>query len=118
MQTAKQARQAVPEIKVNGNPPKLRVYALGGLEEVGRNCTVFECGEDIVIVDAGLMFPEESMPGIDFVVPNISSLKGKEKNIRGIVVSHGHLDHVGGLPYILPALGWPISTPRRYGRYH
>lgn len=102
------ARQAQPQpIEVKGNPPKLRVYALGGLEEIGRNCTVFECGEDIVIIDAGLMFPEENMPGIDYIIPNISCLRGKERNIRGIIVSHGHLDHVGGLPHILPKLGFP-----------
>lgn len=92
---------------VQGDPPKLKVYALGGLEEIGRNCTVFECGDDIVIVDAGLMFPEENMPGIDYIIPNVACLKGKEKNIRGIIVSHGHLDHVGGLPFILPRLGFP-----------
>lgn len=100
------AKQPQP-IEVKGNPPKLRIYALGGLEEIGRNCTVFECGEDIVIIDAGLMFPEENMPGIDYIIPNISCLRGKERNIRGIIVSHGHLDHVGGLPHILPKLGFP-----------
>lgn len=88
--------------------PKLKVYALGGLEEIGRNCTVFECGDDIVIVDVGLMFPEEGMPGIDYVIPNISSLQGKEKNIRAIVVTHGHMDHIGGLPHTLPKLGFPL----------
>ncbi len=108
VQAAKDARKALPQIEVKGNPPKMRVYALGGLEEIGRNCTVFECGDDMVIIDAGLMFPEENMPGIDFIVPNISCLKGKEKNIRGIIISHGHLDHVGGLPFILPKLGWPV----------
>lgn len=108
IQTAKQSRLQPAPIEVKGNPPKLKVYALGGLEEIGRNCTVFECGDDIVIVDCGLMFPEENMPGIDFIVPNVSCLKGKEANIRGIIVSHGHLDHVGGLPYVLPKLGWPV----------
>ncbi len=104
------AKNAVPTplIDVTGNPPKLKVYALGGLEEIGRNCTVFECGDDIVIVDGGLMFPEENMPGIDYIIPNVASLKGKERNIRGIIVSHGHLDHVGGLPHILPRLGFPV----------
>ncbi len=101
------ATAALPMDNIQGNPPKLRVYALGGLEEIGRNCTVFECGDDIVIVDAGLMFPEENMPGIDYIIPNIASLKGKERNIRGVIVSHGHLDHVGGLPFILPRLGFP-----------
>ncbi len=105
LQNAKNAGPFPFEVK--GDPPKLKVYALGGLEEIGRNCTVFECGDDIVIVDAGLMFPEENMPGIDYIIPNVSSLKGKEKNIRGVIVSHGHLDHVGGLPFILPRLGFP-----------
>lgn len=94
-------------IQVKGNPPKLKIYALGGLEEIGRNCTVLECGDDIVIIDAGLMFPEEGMPGIDYIVPNITSLKGKEKNIRGLIVSHGHMDHVGGIPHIIAKLGFP-----------
>ncbi|MEK9151768.1 MAG: MBL fold metallo-hydrolase, partial [Patescibacteria group bacterium] len=85
--------------------PPVKVYALGGLEEIGRNCTVFECGDDIVIVDMGLMFPEEGMPGIDFIIPNIAPLKGKEKNIRGIIVTHGHMDHIGGLPLLIGKLG-------------
>ena len=88
--------------------PKLKIYALGGLEEVGRNCTVFECGNDIVIVDMGLQFPEEDMHGIDYVIPDVSSLKGKEKNIRGLIVTHGHYDHIGGIPHVLGKLGNPI----------
>lgn len=86
---------------------KLKIYALGGLEEIGRNCTVVECGEDILIVDGGFMFPEEDMHGIDYIVPNITSLIGKEKNIRGIIVTHGHMDHIGGLPHMLGPLGNP-----------
>ncbi len=89
-----------------GTPP-LKVYALGGLEEIGRNCTVLECGDDIVIVDCGLMFPEEGMPGIDYIIPNITSLRGREKNIRGIVVTHGHMDHIGGIPLTISRLGFP-----------
>lgn len=96
------APQAVPP----GTPP-LRVYALGGLEEIGRNCTVFECGDDIVIVDMGLMFPEEGMPGIDYIIPNISGLRGREKNIRGLIVTHGHMDHIGGIPLVISRLGFP-----------
>ena len=88
--------------------PKLKVYALGGLEEVGRNMTVFECGEDIVIVDIGLQFPEEDMPGIDYIIPNVACLQGREKNIRGVIITHGHMDHVGGIPHLLGKLGNPI----------
>jgi ribonuclease J len=92
---------------VEPGTPKLRIYALGGLEEIGRNCTVLECGNDIIIIDCGLMFPEEGMPGIDYIVPNFSSLRGKEKNIRGMIVTHGHMDHVGGIPLTMHQLGWP-----------
>lgn len=87
---------------------KLKIYALGGLEEVGRNMTIFEYEDDIVIIDMGHQFPEEDMHGIDFIIPNISCLKGKEKNIRGVIISHGHLDHVGAAPYLLPKLGQPL----------
>jgi ribonuclease J len=83
------------------------MWPLGGNEEVGRNSTVFELNGDIIILDLGLMFPEEDAPGVDYIIPNIDSLKGKEKNIRGILLSHGHLDHIGALPYILPKLGNP-----------
>jgi len=85
----------------------LRIIPLGGQEEVGRNMTVFEYGNDIVILDMGIQFPEEDMPGIDYIIPNISYLKGKEKNIRGVILSHGHLDHIGAAPILLPKLGYP-----------
>jgi ribonuclease J len=85
----------------------LRIIPLGGCEEVGRNMTVFEYGNDIVILDMGLQFPEEDMPGIDYVIPNIEYLKGKEKNIRGVIFSHGHLDHIGAAPILLNKLGYP-----------
>lgn len=81
--------------------------ALGGLEEIGRNCTLFEYEDDIVIIDLGLQFPEEDMPGIDYIIPNISYLKGKEKNIRGVIITHGHYDHIGAIPHLIPALGYP-----------
>jgi len=85
----------------------LRIIPLGGCEEVGRNMTVFEYGRDIVILDMGLQFPEEDMPGIDYVIPNIEYLRGKEKNIRGVIFSHGHLDHIGAAPILLNKLGNP-----------
>jgi ribonuclease J len=85
----------------------LRVIPLGGQEEVGRNMTVFEYGKDIVVLDMGLQFPEEDMMGIDYIIPDAKYLKGKERNIRGVILSHGHLDHIGALPHLLPQLGWP-----------
>jgi len=86
---------------------KLRVTVLGGLEEIGRNCTLLEYGDDIIIIDLGLQFPEEDMPGIDYIIPNMSYLKGKEKNIRGIIITHGHYDHIGAIPHVIPGLGYP-----------
>ncbi len=95
---------------VNDLPPagkKLRIIPLGGQEEVGRNMAVFEYGDDIVIIDIGVQWPEEDMPGVDYIVPNISYLKGKEKRIRGVIFTHGHLDHIGGAPILLKQLGYP-----------
>ena len=87
--------------------PKLRVMVLGGLEEVGRNCTLFEYGNDIIVVDMGLQFPEEDMPGIDYIVPNFDYVRGKEKNVRGVIITHGHYDHIGGIPHIMGNIGNP-----------
>ncbi|MBU1148521.1 MBL fold metallo-hydrolase, partial [Patescibacteria group bacterium] len=86
---------------------KLKIIALGGLEEVGRNMMLIEYGPDILIIDMGLQFPEEDMPGIDYIIPDITYLKGKEKNIKGIIITHGHYDHIGGIPHLLPRLGMP-----------
>ncbi|MBU3895819.1 ribonuclease J [Patescibacteria group bacterium] len=90
----------------------LRVIPLGGCEEVGRNMTVFEYGKDIVILDMGIQFPEEDMPGVDYVIPNTEYLKGKEKNIKAVIFSHGHLDHIGAAHILLPKLGNPLIIGR------
>lgn len=90
----------------------LRIIPLGGCEEVGRNMTIFEYGNDIVLLDMGLQFPEEDMPGIDYVIPNVEYLKGKEKNIRAVILSHGHLDHIGAAPILLQKLGNPQVVGR------
>ena len=88
---------------------KLRIIPLGGQEEVGRNMTIFEYEDNILILDMGLQFPEEDMPGIDYIIPDIRYLQGKEKKIRGVILSHGHLDHIGAAPHLLPRLGWPVG---------
>ncbi|MEK7167990.1 MAG: ribonuclease J, partial [Patescibacteria group bacterium] len=85
----------------------LKIIPIGGCEEVGRNMTIFEYGQDIIILDMGIQFPEEDMPGIDYIIPNANYLKGKEKNIRGVIFSHGHLDHIGAAPILLEKLGNP-----------
>ncbi|MDO8265041.1 MAG: ribonuclease J [Candidatus Parcubacteria bacterium] len=85
----------------------IRIIPLGGLGEVGRNMTLVEYGRDILIIDIGFRMPEENMPGIDFIIPNISYLAGKEKNIVGVVFTHGHYDHIGAVPYLIEKLGNP-----------
>jgi ribonuclease J len=86
---------------------RLKIMVIGGNEEVGRNCTVMEYGNDIIIIDLGLQFPDEDMPGVDYIIPNLSCLKGKEKNIRGVIITHAHYDHIGGIPHLAPKLGNP-----------
>ena len=104
-----QTKQTRPirHIRKRKKTNRLRIIPLGGLEEVGRNMTIFEYGQDIIIVDMGLQFPEEDMPGIDYIIPNINYLKGKEKNIKGVFITHGHLDHIGAIPHLMPKLGNP-----------
>ena len=96
----------------NVTSKNLRITPIGGNEEVGRNMTMFEYDGDIIILDMGMMFPEEDMPGIDYIVPNTSYLKGKEKNVRGVIFSHGHLDHIGAAPILLKELDYPPIVGR------
>ena len=84
---------------------KLRVIPLGGLGEIGKNMTAFEYGNDIVVVDMGFAFPEDLEPGVDYIIPDVTYLEKRKQNIRGVVITHGHEDHIGGVPYILPKLG-------------
>ena len=77
----------------------LRIIPLGGLGEVGRNMMLLEYGRKILIIDLGFRLPEENMPGIDYIIPNINCLRGREKDILGILFTHGHYDHIGAVPY-------------------
>ena len=99
-----------PEEQPDGPPTaadRVRVIPLGGVEEVGRNMTIIEYRGDIVIVDAGLQFPEEETPGIDYIIPNTKYLEKRKSRIQGLIISHGHLDHVGAIPYLIKTIGNP-----------
>jgi len=85
----------------------LRIIPLGGLEGIGRNMMLFEYGNDMIIVDMGLQFPEEDMPGIDYIIPNTAYLKDKRDRIKGVIITHGHMDHTGAIPHSMGRLGNP-----------
>lgn len=94
----------------------VRITPLGGLSGIGKNCTVFETERDIVVIDVGLQFPDEELLGVDLVIPDIAYLQENQKKIRGIVITHGHEDHIGALPFVLQELGAPIyATPLTRG---
>lgn len=98
--------------------PKLKVIPLGGVEETGgKNCTILEYKNDIIVVDMGFMFPDDSMPGVDYVIPDTSYLEQNKQKIRGVLITHGHLDHIGAIPYVYERIGSPTiySAPLTLG---
>jgi len=98
----------VNQRNINQSVSKLRVVSLGGVDEIGKNMTVFEYEDDIIVVDCGSIFPKEDMLGIDLVIPDVSYLVEKKKNVRGYLFTHGHEDHIGATPYILRQVPAPL----------
>jgi len=103
----------MPERQNNGRrqpaeKPKVRIIPLGGVDEIGKNMTVYEYGDDIIVVDCGLIFPQEDMLGIDLVIPDISYLQKNSERVRGYVITHGHEDHIGAAPYVLQQVPAPL----------
>lgn len=94
-------------------PGNIRIIPLGGVEEIGRNMTMIEFGDDIIIVDCGFQFREDDTPGIDYILPNTKYLEERRDKIRGMFITHGHLDHIGGIPYIIDRIGYPPIYTRR-----
>lgn len=92
--------------------PRLRIIPLGGLQEIGKNCMVVEYGQDIVLVDCGLAFPGEDMPGVDIVLPDMTYLEENRERVRGLVLTHGHEDHMGAIPYLLRKMSVPVFSTR------
>ncbi|MEK7145560.1 MAG: MBL fold metallo-hydrolase, partial [Patescibacteria group bacterium] len=95
----KPAASNAPSGPVRVHQKVMRIIPIGGLEEVGKNCMIVEYEDDIVVIDMGFQFPEEDMLGVDYVIPDIRYLVERKNRIRGILVTHGHLDHIGALPY-------------------
>ncbi len=96
-------KHTIPEI----SPDTFRIIPLGGVEEIGMNMTVFENEHDIIVIDAGFKFKEEATPGIDYILPNTKYLEERKHKVRALIVTHGHLDHIGALPYIIEKIGMP-----------
>ena len=110
MKRASHGHRATTAKATDNDTPKedvMRIVPLGGLEEVGRNSLFVEYKNEIIIIDMGIQFPEEETPGIDFIIPNVAYLETKKENIKAVIITHGHLDHIGAIPYLMGKIGNP-----------
>lgn len=101
--------------KIPSSGENLRIIPLGGVEEIGKNMTVVEYKDDIIVIDAGVQFSDSETPGIDYILPNVKYLEENRSKIRALVITHGHLDHIGGIPYLIERLGNPPIYTREFG---
>lgn len=104
-----------PTRSIPGPGDNLRIVPLGGVEEIGKNMTVIEYKDDIIVVDAGFQFSEAETPGIDFIIPNVTYLEERKEKIRALFITHGHYDHIGAIPYIMEKIGNPPIYSRQFG---
>ena len=109
-QSAKKSAAGKNSGKIFRTP--LKIIPLGGLDEIGKNCTVFEFENDIIIVDCGMSFPDSDMPGVDIVIPDVSYLVKNKDKIRGLFITHGHEDHIGSIPYLMREMNIPIYATK------
>lgn len=108
----KQNTKTVSESSKENRKTPVRIIPLGGLNEIGKNMTVFECSNDMFILDCGLAFPDSDMPGVDIVIPDFTYVERNADKIRGIVITHGHEDHIGGLSYLLKKVNVPVYATK------
>ena len=100
--------------KKKNKSKRLRFTPLGGVEDINRNCYVVEYGNDIVVMDLGISFPDDVILGVNYVIPDVEYLKRRKDRIKGIILTHGHLDHVGAVPYVIEELGFPPVYGREF----
>ncbi len=108
-------QKKAPDIIPKLAPDTIRIITLGGLEEVGRNMMAIEYADDIIVIDCGIQFTDAETPGVDYILPNIKYLEEHKHKIRAMVITHGHLDHIGGIPFIMPRIGNPPLYTREFG---
>ena len=106
-QSAQKGKKSAVAVKRDENAV-LRIIPLGGLNEIGKNMTAIECGDDIIVIDCGLAFPDDETPGVDLVIPDVTYLEANAAKVRGIVLTHGHEDHIGAIPYVLRNVNVPV----------